>query len=57
MYETVKNPYRTGCEVHNRNCQLRNFRKFKAQPSSEQSLVLDQVAYEHEARGVMNLKI
>ena len=36
VYEPVKDLYRTGCEVHNRYCQLRNFRKYKGRPSSEQ---------------------
>ena len=35
VYETVKNLYRTCCEVDNRHSQL-NFAQIQAQPSSEQ---------------------
>ena len=56
MYEQVKDPYRTGCEVHNKHCQL-NFSQIQGSTQLRTEVVLDRVTCEHEARGVKSLKI
>ena len=48
----VKNPNRTGMNTCNRN-----FREFMAHCSSQEKIVLDQVAYENKARGVKSVNI
>jgi len=56
VHEPVKSPYRTGCEVPNRLCQLK-FLQNQGSTLLITEVVLDQVAYEHEARSIKSLKI